>query len=100
MKSFDQLFRELCWKPIRNCPGRYLLPTAQGNLSLTDVLGAEHGVSGHRVAGARDVVWVARLEGGGLISYGRADASYLHTLNTDEGFARKLRELGIELSDE
>jgi hypothetical protein len=37
----------------------------------------------------------ALRDGGGLISYARGDGSYLHTLNTPDGFARKLRQLGI-----
>jgi hypothetical protein len=49
----------------------------------------------HRVAGARDPVLVARFEDGGLISYRRADGTYVHTLNTREGLERKLAQLGI-----
>jgi hypothetical protein len=50
----------------------------------------------HVVPGARDRVLVARLDDGGVISYARADGSYLHTLGTAEGFARKLAALGLE----
>lgn len=50
------------------------------------------------VSAAKDAVLVVRLIDGGLISYKRSDGSYLHTLNTAEGFARKLTELGIRLS--
>jgi hypothetical protein len=49
----------------------------------------------HRVAGARDPVFVARFADGGLISYRRADGTYVHTLNTREGLERKLAQLGI-----
>ena len=49
------------------------------------------------VAAARDPVHVAALDGGGLISYARPDGSWAHTLNTPEGFARKLAQLGIVL---
>jgi len=40
---------------------------------------------------------VSDLGKGGLISYKRADGTYLHTLNTAEGLERKLASLGIEL---
>ena len=33
---------------------------------------------------------------GGLISFRKDDGRYVHTLNTEEGFARKCRELGID----
>jgi hypothetical protein len=42
-------------------------------------------------------VVVTPLIVGGLISYRRPDGTFLHTLNTAEGFARKLSDLGIEL---
>jgi predicted methyltransferase len=45
----------------------------------------------------RDTVIVAKFPGGGLISYLRGDGSLMHTLNTPDGLARKLRQLGIEL---
>lgn len=99
MKSFDQLFRERNWKPIRNCPGRYVLREAAYKLSPAEILGEACSVTEHRVAAAQDTVLVLRLEeGGGLISYRRADKTLLHTLNTPEGFERKLLQLGIEFS--
>src|SRR4051794_39900465 len=97
MKSFDQLLREHNWRPIRDCPGRYVLRGAGYDLSPADVLGEERSLSEHNVQAARDTVLVASLNGGGLISYRRADGSFLHTLNTTEGFERKLLQLGIEL---
>jgi hypothetical protein len=61
------------------------------------LLGQEARLAEFRVARARDIVLVARLTDGGLISYKRADGTYLHTLNTVSGFERKLMQLGIEL---
>lgn len=100
MKSFDQLFKEWSWRPIRDCPGRYVLRGAGGHLSPADLLGEKRRWGEHTPSAARDTVLVARLDDGGLISYRRADGSFLHTLNTPEGFERKLRQLGIELPDE
>ena len=53
------------------------------------------GGSVHVCATAKDPVIVTAFEDGGLISYRKADGMFLHTLNTREGFERKLRELGI-----
>jgi hypothetical protein len=100
MKSFYQLFTEHNWRPIRNCPGRYVLCQTNDYLSPADILGEASRASEHTVAAARDTVFVVELDGGGgLISYRRADGSLLHTLNTAEGFARKLRQLGIERTE-
>ena len=94
--NFDQLFKAFEWKPIANCPGRFVLRRAPVNLTIRDLLGEGIAVSEHKVEKARDTVLVAKFDGGGLISYRRKDSYCLHTLNTDEGLRRKLTELGID----
>ena len=93
---FDKLQQSWNWKPIRNCPGRYVLLDAKADLSLRDLLGSEVEARQYKTA-AKDTVLVIPLDRGGLISYKRDDGSYLHTLNTPEGFQRKLLQLGIKL---
>ncbi len=61
----------------------------------TSVVNARGAVTEHLVAKARDRVVVTRFEEWGLISYARADGSWLHTANTPEGLRRKLADLGI-----
>lgn len=95
--SFDELMSKWRWKPIRNCPGRFLLDNSTPNLSMTEMAGDGIKVSEFHVDAARDTVLVARINHGGIISYKREDGSLLHTLNTGEGFERKLRQLGIKL---
>lgn len=94
---FDELMALWNWKPIRNCPGRYVMCNSAPGLSTEDLLGPGVEISMFQVAAAKDTVVVADLGNGGLISYRRADGTYLHTLNTAEGFERKLLHLGIEL---
>lgn len=93
--TFDELMNAWNWKPIRNCPGRYVLHDARENLRPQEILGFEVEEKEYRVIAARDAVLVIKLEEGGLISYRRDDGSFLHTLNTPEGFERKLSQLGI-----
>ena len=93
--SFDDLMKSRQWRPIRNCPGRFILTDGGPFTSLAEILGPDTEVSEFRAAAAKDIVLVAGLDRGGMISYKRADGSFLHTLNTEEGFARKLRQLGI-----
>jgi hypothetical protein len=92
--TFAELITVRPWKAIRDCPGRYVLPpTAEAPASLA---GIDSPPREFRLATARDpIVVVTFADGGGLISYRRADSSYIHTLNTAEGFARKLEQLGI-----
>jgi hypothetical protein len=93
--TFDRVAARGDWKPIPNCPGRFVLaggPTARSPIEL---LGTDALLSEHRVPAARDLVIVAPLDRGGLISYQRANGMFVHTLNTPEGFARKLAQLAI-----
>jgi hypothetical protein len=71
--------------------------SSSADLSPEDLLGPDVEMSTFQVAAAKDTVVVADLGNGGLISYQRTDGTYLHTLNTVEGFERKLLSLGIEL---
>jgi hypothetical protein len=48
---------------------------------------------------AKDPVLVVPLENGGLISYQQRDGRLIHTLNTSEGFSRKLQQLEISLQE-
>lgn len=74
---------------LRLNPGEKYDPTCEPDLK--DL------VTEHSIEAAKDTVLVAPFADGGLISYRRNDGSVLHTLNTSEGFARKLADLGIPL---
>jgi hypothetical protein len=95
--TFDFLNTRWHGKPIANCPGRFVLSASASQLTPEDLLGPGVAVREFHVDAARDTVIVGALADGGLISYRRANGSYVHTLNTPEGFARKLRALGIPL---
>jgi hypothetical protein len=92
--AFSTVFARWSWKPLPNCPGRFVLSTAPSRLPPQSVA-PDVAIVEHRVAGSRDPVLVARFADGGLISYRRADGTYVHTLNTREGLERKLAQLGL-----
>ena len=94
--DFGALFSQHAWRPIRNCPGRYALAAGAVAVSPRELVSTAQSQE-FRCAAARDPVIVTALPDGGLISYKRADGSFLHTLSTAEGFARKLAQLGITL---
>jgi hypothetical protein len=97
--DFEDLYRSLVWVPIPGCPGRYRLSSAPRAPSIRE-LAKDYPARAFRVPAARDEVFVVRFEdGAGLISYRRPDGSFRHTLNTAEGFARKLDQLGIALAE-
>jgi gamma-glutamylcyclotransferase (GGCT)/AIG2-like uncharacterized protein YtfP len=94
---YEDLHATWTWRPIPGCPGRSVLSKEDNpTLALVELVGPDARVSRYRVAAARDEVVVTWLVDGGLISYVRPDGSWLHTLNTPDGLARKLAQLGIE----
>lgn len=95
--TFDDVMKMGLWIPIRDCPGRFTLHEASPTLSIVDLLGTDASIQKSLSPKARDTVWISRLEDGGVISYSRLDGSWLHTLNTEEGFERKLKQLAVEL---
>ena len=96
MVTFAELWDQWPWKPIRNCPGRYVLSRECSHLTFNLLLSEMIDAPLYHSARAQDPVYVVRLEDGGLISYLRSDGGLIHTLNTWEGFQRKLQHLGIE----
>lgn len=96
--NFETLKNRWQWHPIRNCPGRFVLKSEE-NLSLEDLFCIEIKTQEFVSEKAKDRIVVVKFVDGGLISYKREDGSFLHTLNTEEGFERKLLQLGIELNE-
>jgi hypothetical protein len=74
-----------------------LLASTCGNPSLEQLIGNKIAAPEFRTDRARDPVVVVKLQDGGVISYKKPDGKYVHTLNTQEGFERKLVQLGISL---
>ena len=92
--TFSALFDRWAWRPIPNCPGRYALAAGPVVTPPEEIVTGANG-SEHVSAADRDPVIVTPFEDGGLISYRKADGMFLHTLNTREGFERKLQQLGV-----
>jgi len=76
--TLDNLKSLFKWNSIPNCPGRFILTTANKYHSISDL------------------VLISTIVDGGIISYKMSDGSYLHTLNTESGFQRKLNDLGMK----
>jgi phage baseplate assembly protein gpV len=96
-RSAEELRAAREWRPIPNCPGRFVLAGGPQDQSPSQLAGEDLDIREFRVPTARDPVMVVRFEDGGIISYRRPDGRFVHTLNTPEGFDRKLHQLGIRL---
>jgi hypothetical protein len=94
LMTFDEVWKRGVWVPIRDCPGRFVLHGRPPSFSLAELFGHEPEILRFPTPAARDCVLVVRLEDGGVITYQRADGSFLHTLATAEGLGRKLTQLG------
>ena len=95
MNSLSTLLDTFGGEPIPNCPGRYVLRRVRNTDDPQAIITSGAAVTEHHVARARDTVVVTWLEGWGLISYSRANGTWLHTANDPDGFRRKLADLGI-----
>ena len=95
MDTLSEVLEKFDGRQIPRCPGRYVLRGIDSSQGPTSVVSAHGVVTEHLVAKAQDRVVVTRFEEWGLISYARADGSWLHTANTPEGLRRKLADLGI-----
>ena len=103
---FDRFFAAFVWRPIRNCPGRLVVSRALDSTAPADVVAIVLGPSpddGARVLAqvvertGRDGLVLTRFTdgSGGLLTYVKS-GGFVHTLNTADGWARKLNALGIE----
>lgn len=92
--TFAELFEAHPWRPIRGCPGRSVWASTtppEELLRLTERVG----IPRQHSEAAPDPVIIAAIDGGGLISFEKSDGQFVHTLNTPEGFTRKLNQLGL-----
>jgi len=95
--TFQELWARWPWRPIRNCPGRFILPWTEQPISFEVLLDGSCIPQAFSSPAAKDPVLVVPLKDGGLISYRQPDGRLIHTLNTPEGFSRKLQQLRISL---
>lgn len=93
--TFSDIRSRYSWRPIRHCPGRFVLSDGPTSEAPDTIVPYSTRVSEHVVAAAKDPVIVTEFEDGGLLSYRKPDGRYLHTLNTCDGLERKLQQLGI-----
>ena len=61
-------------------------------MSPVEIVPAGVHVTEHVVGAAKEPVLVGVLRDGGLISYRKPDGTYIHTLDSREGFKRKLQQ--------
>jgi len=96
MKSFNDIFDKFQCRPIPGCPGRYIIKNSH-HLSVKGICGTEAETEEFTSGSVPDPVIVCRFDDGGIISYRKPDGSFVHTLNNNEGFKRKCRDLDIQL---
>ena len=92
--TFETLKNRYPWKPIRNCPGRFVLAGGVSAISPEALCGKPATV--YEKTPLPDPVYVIPIiGGGGIISYRKGATGFIHTLCNTEGFARKLKSIGI-----
>lgn len=91
--SFEKLKTRYRWKPIGNCPGRFVL---EGGISqVTPEALCRKPAKVFPSTRLPDLVYVISVINGGIISYQKKDGGFIHTLCDEEGFSRKLNDIGV-----
>lgn len=94
LTNFEKAFNTGKWKPIRNCPGRFVLIGGGSEILVENLSESKNPVVEFSTETVPDKVLTIEFEdGGGIISYIKDDGRFIHTLNTREGFKRKLEQL-------
>lgn len=94
LTTFEKVLKLRDWKEIPNCPGRFLLIGGRSETSLENLTESKNPVVEIKTGAVPDKVFTLEFEdGGGIISYLKNDGKFIHTLNTKEGFKRKLEQL-------
>ncbi len=99
MKSiFEILFENYNWREIHGCPGRYTCGDIS-NIEPLILVGNKYHLKKLKSSVCSDTVIICDFKQGGLISYEKEDGTFIHTLNTEYGFIRKLKMLKIDRSN-
>lgn len=94
--KIDDLLKRFQWEKIPNTNGRFTLRQQEPQLSVEAILDSDEvEIKQYPSANPQELIHVAELEDGGLISYQRKDATFIHTLNSQNMFKKKQWELGI-----
>lgn len=103
----EDLLSLLPWREIKDCPGRYVLRKKGGNycdfspsefiFEITKQKMKTYTVEGFVSKMNEKILLIPFSCQGGLLTYAKADGSYVHTLNTPSGYKRKLEALHIPL---
>eukprot|EP01121_Diplochlamys_sp_Union-15-3_P012114 TRINITY_DN3590_c0_g1_i2.p1 TRINITY_DN3590_c0_g1~~TRINITY_DN3590_c0_g1_i2.p1 ORF type:complete len:126 (+),score=24.03 TRINITY_DN3590_c0_g1_i2:39-380(+) len=104
--TFDWLYNKYEWKPIKDCPGRYVLKKGSQHISTIpplQVIGEGCTLQLHQLEViGKDPIYVIKFptDGGGLLSFHKIDQGrYVHTLNTPSGLTRKLEAMKVSLKE-
>lgn len=94
--DFNTLKSKYIWKEIYGCPGRFILKNTDKKISIEKLLNENVKVNSLKSENAPDEVLIVRFKDGGLISYKKSDNTFIHTLNNEEGFKKKVQMLKID----
>lgn len=90
--EFERVLGLFKWKPIFNCPGRYILRQCSKETFKNYYSKLTH-LEDIKSPKIKDPTFLYRFESGGLISYRKDNGDFIHTLCNKEGLSRKLEEL-------
>eukprot|EP01080_Neovahlkampfia_damariscottae_P005551 gene5551-9370_t len=99
--KFEEAAKAWKWSEINNCPGRYVLETFEEKEKLKKVPTKEIVKNGKEFFFKSknckdDIVIILFEDEGAILTYIRKNGDFCHTLNTQSGLTRKMKQLEIK----
>jgi hypothetical protein len=94
--DFNTLKNKYHWKKIYGCPGRFILRNDNKFITVQELIEEKIFINSFRPDEKKDEILIVKLKNGGITSYKKPDGTFIHTLNTSQGFIRKLKMLQID----
>ena len=95
--DFLTLKRAYSWKKVKGLEGKLIFTHENEEMTLKELVKNKVNIQRFDDCNSKDLVLVAKIKDGGIISYIKKDGSYSHTLNDEENFNETLKKLKISL---
>lgn len=90
--EFERVLGLYKWKPIINCPGRYILKQCSKE-TFMNYYSTLSNIEELKSPKVKDQTFLYRFDSGGLISYKKQSGDTIHTLCDKKGLDNKLKDL-------
>jgi hypothetical protein len=91
----QSLMAKYAWIQLPDERNRWHLEQKWSPMTLAELISEPAEIVTHKTTGSSYTIHILRFADGGVITYQKGEANYLHTLNTLSLFKKKLWDLGL-----